>query len=143
MSTMIVAIGTLSVVASLRYGDYSALRARVDARGSQEFAKQSQWVVNYPSGAFREKVQSLGTLPITDYSTPPENAAILIPQTSSHLLPAKNAYSFKTKMVINPPPPGEDAYIIDLETEWETPTGSAQGATVRTNKLEMRGIRKW
>ncbi len=143
MSTMIVAIGTLSVVASLRYGDYAALRARIDARGSQEFAKQSQWIVNYPSGAFREKLQSGGALPLTDGSYPPENARLLIPQTSRYLLPAKGAYAFKTTVVVSPPPPGEDAYIVDMETEWETPTGAASGSGVRTNKLEMRGIRKW
>jgi hypothetical protein len=141
MSSLIVGIGTLAIVASLRYGDFAALRARIDARGSQEFAKQSQWVVNYPSSTFRQKLSSGVTLPFTEYSN--ETPLVLIPQKSPFLLPNKDSYVFKTKMTVNPPPPGEDAYVIDLETEWETPSATMSVSAVRTNKLEMRGIRKW
>lgn len=144
MSMTVVAIGTLAVVASLRYGDYAALRSRLDARGSQEFARQSQWIVNYPSAVFREKM--LRYAPggaLEDQAWPSASTKILIPQKAGFLLPERGAFSFNTKMTVSPPPPGEEAYVVDIETEWETPSSAPGGQSIYTNKMEMRGIRKW
>lgn len=143
MSMAVVAIGTLAVVASLRYGDYAALRARLDARGSQEFARQSQWIVNYPPEVFREKLAQHATSgSLEDSSWPPSSSKILIPQKTEFLLPGKSAFAFRTKMTVSPPAASGDAYTVDIETEWETPIAAA-AQSVRTNKLEMRGIKKW
>jgi len=154
MSMVVVAVGTMAVVASLRYGDLSALRARIDARGSQEFAKQTKWVVNYPPSVFRELVEPLPAGGYEENSLPSSNPKILIKQPSEYVFgtgssdPSKKAYSYKTTLKVLPPPEPGDAYNLTITTEWQTPTsarnaGDFASVAVRTNMLQMEEIRKW
>lgn len=160
VSMAIVAAGTMAIIASLKYGDQTALRARLDARGGKEFAKQAQWIISYPSDEFRAE------LPLEDVSrTYTETAGVngtggkfLIPQPSEFLLmdsssdPStgeKGGFRYWTEMsVLVPPDPGDDSggepYVINLATYWEVPGGQGiNDASLKTNVMEMNGIRKW
>lgn len=156
----IVAAGTMAIIASLKYGDQTALRARLDARGGKEFAKQAQWIISYPPDQFRAE------LPLSDVaSTYTERAGtngtggkFLIPQPSEFLLTdssvdpstgEKGGFRYWTEMSVQvPPDPGEDSagapYTINLATYWEVPGGQGLNDTsLKTNVMEMTGIRKW
>jgi type II secretory pathway pseudopilin PulG len=154
MSMVVVAVGTMAVVASLQYGDNAALRARIDARGSQEFARQTQWVMNYPSSDFRQIVESMPPSGMEEDSLPTSNPQILIKQPTDHIIgnvsasSSQKAFFYKTTLKVEPPPAEGDAYVLKIRTEWETPvaagnTGDFSGVNVRTNMLEMEGLRKW
>lgn len=146
MSMVVVAVGTMAVVSSLRYGDHAAMRARIDARGAQEFAKQSGWIVNYPSAEFKTALASVGNPNgvVTDVSwTTNASTKLLIPQSEKFLLPAKQAFEYSTKLTVSPPPAPGDAFVVDIVTSWESPSGAFGGPKVKTNMLEMKGVRKW
>lgn len=154
MSMVVVAVGTMAVVGSLRYGDHAALRARVDARGSQEFAKQAKWVVNYPSSEFRKLVEPLPAGGYTETSSSTSSPKILIKQSSDYILgenstdPDKKAFLYKTTLKVTPPPTPGEAYGLSITTEWETPSsarssGDFAGVAVRTNMLQMEDVKKW
>jgi prepilin-type N-terminal cleavage/methylation domain-containing protein len=160
VSMAIVAAGTMAIIASLKYGDQTALRARLDARGGKEFAKQAQWIIAYPPDQFRAE------LPLGDVtSTYAERAGtngtggkFLIPQPSEFLLTdssvdpstgKKGGFRYWTEMSVQvPPDPGVDSseapYTINLSTYWEVPGGQGLSDTsLKTNVMEMIGIRKW
>lgn len=154
MSMVVVAVGTMAVVASLRYGDLAALRARVDARGSQEFAKQTKWVINYPPSEFKSLVDPIPDGGYVEDSAPTSNPKILIKQNSEYILgdsssnPSRRAYSYKTILKVESPAVEGDAYNLTITTEWETPSSSRPagdfvGVSKRTNTLQMEDIKKW
>lgn len=154
MSMVVVAVGTMAVVASLRYGDMAALRARVDARGSQEFAKQTKWIINYPSSDFRRLMEPLPAGGYEENSSTSSSPRILIKQGTDHILggdsssASKRAYDYRTTLKVSPPETEGDAYNLTITTEWETPSaarssGDFSSVTVRTNMLQMEDVRKW
>lgn len=160
VSMAIVAAGTMAIIASLKYGDQTALRARLDARGGKEFAKQAQWIISYPSDQLR------ATLPLglasSSYSetasTNGSGGGLLIPQPSSLLLMDSNidpstgergGFRYWTEMNVQVPvDPGDsglvEPYTINLTTYWEVPGGQGVGdSALKTNVMKMSGIRKW
>lgn len=160
ISMAIVAGGTMAIVASLKYGDQTALRARLDARGGKEFAKQAQWIISYPSDQFRAELP-LGISSGIYSETAGTNGAggkFLIPQPSEFLLmdssvdPStgrKGGFRYWSEMSVEVPiDPGDNSeempYTIRLTTRWEVPGGQGiNDSSLKTNVMEMSGIRKW
>lgn len=155
VSMAVVAAGTMAVIASLKYGDNAALRARLDARGGKEFAKQVQWVVSYPSQEFRNLLP-LGETGASNYfevaKTNGSAGGILIPQSGPMLLrdtDGEGGFRYWTELEVAVPadPGGEgeaEPYTVRVATFWEVPDGQG-GVTagLKTNSMEMDQIRKW
>ena len=160
VSMAIVAAGTMAIIASLKYGDQTALRARLDARGGKEFAKQAQWVIAYPSDQFRAGLPL--SITASNYSevasTNGTGGRFLIPQPGKFLLmdsgvdPStgeRGGFRYWTEMQVQVPvDPGDgglgEPYTIRLTTYWEVPGGQGvNDPSMKTNVMEMSGIRKW
>jgi prepilin-type N-terminal cleavage/methylation domain-containing protein len=160
VSMAIVAAGTMAIIASLKYGDQTALRARLDARGGKEFAKQAQWIIAYPSDQFRSGLP-LGVTASNYSEVASTNGAggkFLIPQPGKFLLmdssvdPStgeRGGFRYWTEMRVQvPADPGDgslsEPYTIRLATYWEVPGGQGvNDPALKTNVMEMSGIRKW
>ncbi len=158
VSMAIVAAGTLAIIASLKYGDHTALRARLDARGGKEFAKQAQWIVGYPPSDFRSQLP-LDISPRTYLETTKTNGGkLLIPTGDGTLLKDSSVnpltaevggFKHWTEIEVEiPADPGSlddlPPYTIRVATFWEVPGGLGEGAAgIRTNSMEMSGVRKW
>jgi len=159
MSMAIVAAGTLALIASLKYGDNTALRARLDSRGGKEFAKQVQWIVSYPSETLRSILPPGDAVSTYSESSKQGVAApkILIPQASKFILSDSepidangSGFEYWTTLDVKVPAaagPGQSLspYEVRIATYWEVPAGPKGGLAggVITNMMEIEAMNKW
>jgi hypothetical protein len=157
MSMAIVAAGTLALIASLKYGDNTALRARLDSRGGKEFAKQVQWIVSYPSEILRSRLPGRDSIWTYTETTKGGTNQLLIPQAGPFALrdsepvgTNSSGFSYWTTLEAKVPAevaPGESAspYEFKIATFWEVPAGPSGGTNggMITNVMEIEGMSKW
>lgn len=141
VAMLVVALCTMSIIEALKMGDDLALRARVDSRGHQEFAKQSKWVAEYPSTLFASIIPPASG-PFSESSD--ASPKILVPQPSRFLMPNQSAFQYKTVLTVTPPSSPGSPYSVSLQTTWQSPlSSSAGGAELTTNAMEIKNFNKW